>query len=189
MESKSLAIRVSWDEAFAQGTKWSQRAYFYINAAECVRTGRPLCANISYHNNGSGRISVFAFRASTKGGYHARVVQVDKAGNLSFAKSKVKSSDPTGVERAVDKGSRLADASEVLANTTFLEANPKELIVFGSGNALALTGGKEIEQGYYLITKSPAEKLAEQLAEKRREVAELEKRLEEAIKEEKSRRR
>ena len=106
-------------------TKWSQRVYFYINAAESVRTGRPLCANISYHNNGSGRISVFAFRASTKGGYHARVVQVDKAGNLSFAKSKVKSSDPTGVERAVDKGRRLADASEVLANTTFLEANPK----------------------------------------------------------------
>jgi len=188
-ESKPLAIGVTWDEAFAQGTKWSQRVYFYINAAESIRAGRPLCANISYHNNGSGRISVFAFRASTKGGYHARVVQVDKAGNLSFAKSKVTSTDPTRVERAVDKDRRLADASEVLANTAFLEANPKELIVFGSENATALTGGKEIDQGYYLVTKSPADTLAEQLAEKRKEVAELERRLEEAIKAEKSRRR
>ena len=188
-ESKPLAIGVTWDEAFAQGTKWSQRVYFYINAAESIRAGRPLCANISYHNNGSGRISVFAFRASTKGGYHARMVQVDKAGNLSFAKSKVTSTDPTRVERAVDKDRRLADASEVLANTAFLEANPKELIVFGSENAPALTGGKEIDQGYYLVTKSPADTLAEQLAEKRKEVAELERRLEEAIKAEKSRRR
>ncbi len=185
-ESKPLAIGVTWDEAFAEGTKWSQRAYFYINAAESIRAGTPLCANISYHNNGSGRISVFAFRTSTKGGYNARVVQVDKAGNLSFAKSKVKSTDPTGVERAVDKGRRLADASEVLANTAFLEANPKVLIVFGSKNAPALTGGKEIEQGYYLVTKSPAEKLAEQLKEKRKEVAELERRLEKAIEAEKS---
>ena len=55
------------------------------------------------------------------------MVQVDKAGNLSFAKSKAKSTDPTRVEKAVDKGRRLADASEVLANTAFLEANPKEL--------------------------------------------------------------
>jgi hypothetical protein len=188
MESKVLAIRVTWDEAFAEGTKWSQRAYFYINATESIRAGRPLCANISYHNNGSGRISVFAFRATTKGGYRARVVQVDKASNLSFAKSKVKSTDPTRVEKAADKGRRLADASEVLANTAFLEANPRELIVFGSKNAPALTGGKEIEQGYYLVTKSPAETLAEQLAEKRKEVAELERRLEEAIKTEKSRR-
>jgi hypothetical protein len=70
-----------------------------------------------------------------------------------------------------------------------LEANPKELIVFGSENAPALTGGKEIDQGYYLVTKSPADTLAEQLAEKRKEVAELERRLEEAIKAEKSRRR
>jgi hypothetical protein len=186
---KVLAIGVTWDEAFAQGTKWSQRVYFYMNAAESVKAGRPLCANISYHNNGSGRISVFAFRASTKGGYHARAVQVNKAGNLSFAKSKVTSTDPTGIEKAVDKGRRLADASEVLVNTSFLEANPKELIVFGSRDATALTGGKEIEQGYYLITKSPAETLAEQLAQKRKEVAKLERRLEEAIKEEKSRRR
>ena len=176
---------MTWDEAFAEGTKWSQRAYFYINATESIRAGRPLCANISYHHNGSGRVSVFAFRATTKGGYRARVVQVDKAGNLSFAKSKVKSTDPTRVEKAVDEGRRLADASEVLANTAFLEANPRELIVFGSKNAPALTGGKEIEQGYYLVTKSPAEKLAEQLAEKRKEVAELERRLEEAIKAEK----
>jgi len=187
-ESKPLAIGVTWDEAFAQGTKWSQRVYFYINAAESIRAGRPLCANISYHNNGSGRISVFAFRASTKGCYHARVVQVDKAGNLSFAK-RVKSTDLTGVERAVDTGRRLADASEMLANTAFLEANPKELIAFGSKNAQALTGGKEIEQGYYLVTKSPVEKLAEQLAEKRKEVAELERRLKEATKAEKSKSR
>jgi len=187
-ESKPLAIGVTWDEAFAQGTKWSQRVYFYINAAESIRAGRPLCANISYHNNGSGRISVFAFRASTKGCYHARVVQVDKAGNLSFAK-RVKSTDLTGVERAVNTGRRLADASEMLANTAFLEANPKELIAFGSKNAQALTGGKEIEQGYYLVTKSPVEKLAEQLAEKRKEVAELERRLKEATKAEKSKSR
>jgi len=187
-ESKVLAINVTTDEAFAEGTKWSQRAYFYINATESTRAGRPLCANISYHRNGSGRVSVFAFRATTKGGYHARVVQVDKDGNLSFAK-RVKSTDLTGVERAVDTGRRLADASEMLANTAFLEANPKELIAFGSKNAQALTGGKEIEQGYYLVTKSPVEKLAEQLAEKRKEVAELERRLKEATKAEKSKSR
>jgi len=184
-ESKALAIKVTSDEAFAEGTQWSQRAYFYINATESTRAGRPLCANISYYHNGSGRVSVFAFRATTKGGYRARVVQADKAGNLSFAKSKVKSTDPTRVEKAVDEGRRLADASEVLANTAFLEANPRELIVFGSKNAPALTGGKEIEQGYYLVTKSPAEKLAKQLIEKRKEVAELERKLEEAIKAEK----
>lgn len=184
-ESRVFAIKVTTDEAFAEDAKWSQRAYFYINATESIRAGRPLCANISYHYNGSGRVSVFAFRATTKGGYHARVVQVDKAGNLGFAKNKVKSTDPTRVEKAVDKGMRLADASEVLANTAFLEANPRELIVFGSKNALALTGGKEIEQGYYLVTKSPAETLAEQLTEKRKEVAELERRLEEAVKAEK----
>ena len=125
-----------------------------------------------------------SFRVS--GGFRARVVQVDEAGNLSFAKRKVSSTDPpTKVEKAVDKGKRLADASEVLANTAFLEANPGELIVFGSKNAPALTGGKEIEQGYYLVTKSPAEILSEQLTEKRKEVAELEKKLGEAIKTEK----
>jgi len=181
-ESKALAIRATWDEAFAKGTKWSERAYFYINATESIRAGRPLCANISYHYNGSGRVSVFAFRATSKGGYNARVVQIDKAGNLSLAKSKVKSTDPSRVEKALDKGNTLADASEVLANTGFLEANPRELIVFGSKNAPALTGGKEIEQGYYLVTKNPAETLAEQLTEKRKEVAELERKLEEAIK-------
>ena len=184
-ESKSLAIKVTGDEAFAEGIKWSQRAYFYINATESIRAGRPLAANIVSHNNGSGRVSIFAFRATTKGGYRARVVQVDEAGNLSFAKSKVKSTDSTRVEKAVDKGRRLADASEVLANTAFLEANHSELIVFGSKNAPALTGGKEIEQGYYLVTKSPAEMLAEQLTEKRKEVAELERELEEAINAEK----
>jgi len=184
-ESRPLAIKVIWDEAFAEGTRWSQRAYFYINATESARAGKPLCANISYNKKGSGRISIFAFQAS-KGSYDARVVQVDKGGNLSFAKNKVTSTNPTGVEGAVDKGRRLADASEVLANTAFLEANPKERIVFGSENATALTGGRAIEQGYYLITRSPAEKLAEQLAEKRKEVAELEKRLEETMKAEKS---
>ena len=178
-ESKPLAVKVTTDEAFAEGTKWSQRAFFYINATENIRAGRPLAANIVCHRNGSGRISVFS---GTGGGYRARVVQVDKAGNLSFAKSKVTSTDPTRVEKAVDKGRKLADASEVLANTAFLEANPGELIVFGSKNAPALTGGNEIEQGYYLVTKSPAETLAEQLAEKRKEVAELERKLEEAIK-------
>ena len=182
MESKPLAVKVTTDEAFAEGTKWSQRAFFYINATENIRAGKPLAANVVYHRNGSGRISVFAFRATTKGGYIARVVQVDKAGNLSFAKSKVKSTDPAGVEKAIDKGRRLADASDVLANTAFLEANPRELVVFGSKNAQALTGGKEIEQGYYLVTGSPAKKLAEQLAEKRKEVAELERKLREAMK-------
>jgi hypothetical protein len=184
-ESKALAVKVTTNEAFAEGTKWSERSYFYINATQSITAGSPLCANISYHNNGSGRVSVFAFQATTKGGYRARVVQVDKAGNLSFAKSKVKSTDPTRVEKAVDEGRRLADASEVLANTGFLEANPKELIVFGSKNAPALTGGKEIEQGYYLVTKSPAGMFAEQLTEKRKEVAELERKLKEAIKAEK----
>ena len=175
---KPLAIKVTTDEAFAEGTKWSQRAFFYINATENIRSGRPLAANLVCHRNGSGRISVFSGKG---GGYLARVVQVDKVGNLSFAKSKVRSTDPARVEKAVDKGKRLADASEVLANTTFLEANPRGLIMFGSKNAQALTGGNRIEQGYYLITKSPAETLAEQLAEKRREVAELERKLEEVI--------
>jgi hypothetical protein len=184
-ESRAYAVKVTWDEAFAEGTKWSQRAYFYINSTESIRAGGPLCANLSYRYNGSGRISVFAFRATAKGGYLARVVQVDKAGNLSFARDRVKSTDPTGVEKAVDKGRRLADTSQVLANTAFLEAYPRELIVFGSKNATALTGGKEIEQGYYLVTRAPAETLAEQLKEKRKEIVELERKLDEAIKEKK----
>jgi hypothetical protein len=102
-------------------------------------------------------------------------VQVDTAGNLSFAKSKVKSTDPVKVENAVDKGKRLADASQVLTNTAFIEANRGELIVFGSKNATALTGGKQIEKGYYLVggsrksqTNSSAEALAEQLTEKKK---------------------
>ena len=71
----------------------------------------------------------------------------------------------------------------MLANTAFLEANPRELIVFGSKNATALTGRKEIENGYYLTVQEKAKLtilLAEQLAEKRKEVAELERKLEEA---------
>jgi hypothetical protein len=82
---------------------------------------------------------------------------------------------PTKVEKAVDKGKRLADASEVLANTAFIEANRGELIVFGSKNAMALTGGKTIEEGYYLVgdskksqTKTAAEQIAEELTRKRR---------------------
>ena len=173
------------EEVFAEGTKWSQRTFFYKNATESIRTGKPLAASIYYHKNGRGMVSVFSnFRDG-----RARVVQVDKAGKLSFAKSMVKSTDSTKVENAIDKGKKLADASEVLANTAFIEANREELIVFGSKNATALTGGKEIEKGYYLIddskrrqTKSPAETLAEQLTEKRKEVAELERKLEEATK-------
>jgi len=184
-ESKLLATKVgstfSDEEVFAEGTKWSQRTFFYKNATESIRAGRPLAASIYYHKNGRGIISVF----SNFWGGRARVVQVDKAGNLSFAKSKVKSADSTRVQNAVDKGKRLADASEVLSNTAFIEANRAELIVFGSRNATALTGGKEIEKGYYLVggskksqTKSPAETLAQQLTEKRKEVAELERKLE-----------
>ena len=191
-ESKVLATKVgstfSDEEVFAEGTKWSQRTFFYKNATESIRTGKPLAASIYYHKNGRGMVSVFSNFWSGR----ARVVQVDQAGNLSFAKSKVKSTDSTKVENALDKGKRLADASEVLANTAFIEANRGELIVFGSKNAKALTGGKEIEKGYYLVdgskrsrTKSPAETLAEQLTAKRKEVAELEKKLEAAIKAEK----
>jgi len=117
------------------------------------------------------------------------VVQVDKAGKLSFAKKKASSTDQPKVEQAVDKDKRLADASEVLTNSTFIEANRGELIVFGSQNATALTGGKEIEKGYYLVdasgknqTKTRAETIAEQLTEKRKEVAELERKLAEARK-------
>jgi hypothetical protein len=190
--SKLFATKVgstfSDEEVFAEGTKWSQRTFFYKNAAESIRTGRPLAASIYYHKNGRGIVSVF----SNFWDGRARVVQVDKAGNLSFAKSKVKSTDSTSVENAVDKGKRLADASEVLANSAFIEANRGELIVFGSKNATALTGGKEIEKGYYLVrgskrsqTKSSAKTLAGQLTEKRREVAELERQLEAAIKAEK----
>jgi hypothetical protein len=175
-------------KVFAEGTKWSQRTFFYKNATESIRTGRPLAASIYYHKNGRGIVSVFSNFWSGR----ARVVQVDRAGNLSFANSTVKSTDPLKVERALDKGKRLADASEVLADTAFIEANRGELIVFGSKNATALTGGKEIEKGYYLVagskesqTKSSAETLAEQLTEKRKEVAELEKKLEEAIRAEK----
>jgi len=191
-ESKVLATKVgstfSDKEVFAEGTKWSQRTFFYKNATESIRAGRPLAASIYYHKNGRGIVSVFSNFWSGR----ARVVQVDQAGNLSFAKSKVKSTDSTKVENAVDKGKRLADASEVLANTAFIEANRGALIVFGSKNATALTGGKEIEKGYYLVggskrsqTKSPAETLAEQLTEKRKEVAELERKLEEAMEAEK----
>jgi len=176
------------EEVFAEGTKWSQRTFFYKNATEGIRAGRPLAASIYYHKNGRGIVSVFSNFSSGR----ARVVQVDKTGNLSFAKSKVKSTDSTKVENAVDKGKRLADASEVLANTSFIEANRGQLIVFGSKNATALTGGKEIQKGYYLIgasrksqTKSPAETLAEQLTAKRKEVAQLERKLEEAIRNEK----
>ena len=184
-ESKVLATRVTKDEAFAEGTKWSQRAFFYKNATESIRAGRPLAARIYYFRNGRGMVSVFS---DFGGGSRARVVQVDEAGNLGFAKSKVTSTDSTKVENAVDKGRRLADASEVLANTAFLEANPGDLIVFGSKNATALTVGKEIENGYYLTVQKKAKLrvlLAEQLAEKRKEVAELERKLEEAIQAEK----
>lgn len=191
-ESKILATKVgstfSDEEVFAEGTKWSQRTFFYKNATESIRAGRPLAASIYYHRNGRGMVSVFSNFWSGR----ARVVLVDEAGNLSFAKSKVKSTDSIKVENVVDKGKRLADASEVLANTDFIEANRGELIVFGSKNATSLTGGKEIEKGYYLVdgskigqTKSPAERLAEQLTEKRKEVAELERKLEEAIRAEK----
>ena len=189
-ESKVLATKVGStftdEEVFAEGTKWSQRTFFYKNATEAIRAGRPLAASIYYHKNGRGIVSVFSNFLSGR----AKVVQVDKAGNLSFAKKKVSSTDPSAkVENAVDKGKRLADASEVLANSAFIEANRGELIVFGSKNATALTGGKEIEKGYYLVggsrrsqTTSHAETLAEQLTEKRKEVAELERKLEEAEK-------
>ena len=191
-ESKLHATKVgstfSDEEVFAEGTIWSQRAFFYKNAAESIRAGRPLAAGVYYHKNGRGIISVFSNFWSGR----ARVVQADKAGNLSFAKSTVKSTDLTKVEDAVDKGKRLADASEVLANTAFIEANRGQLIVFGSKSATALTGGKEIQKGYYLLdrsknsqTKSRTETLAEQLTEKRKEVAELEMKLEEAMKAEK----
>ena len=191
-ESKVPATKVGStftdEEVFAEGTKWSQRTFFYKNATESIRAGKPLAASIYYHKNGRGIVSVFSNFWSGR----AWVVQVDEAGNLSFAKSKVKSTDSTKVENAVDKGKRLADASEVLANTAFIEANHGELIVFGSKNATALTGGKEIEKGYYLVggskrseTKSSAGTLAEQLTEKRKEVAELERILREAVKAEK----
>ena len=185
-ESKVLAIKVTSDEAFAEGTKWSQRTFFYKNATESIRAGRPLAAGVYYHKNGRGMVSVFS---GIGGDFRARVVQVDEAGNLSFAKKKVSSTDPpTKVEKAVDKGKRLADASEVLANTAFLDANPGQLIVFGSKNAIALTRGKEIEKGYYLVggsKKSQIKVLQKQLTEKRKEVADLEKKLEAAMKAEK----
>ena len=192
-ESKLHATKVgstfSDEEVFAEGTIWSQRAFFYKNATENIKAGKPLAASIYYHKNGRGIISVFSNFWSGR----ARVVQADRAGNLSFAKSKVKSTDPTKVENALDKGKRLADASEVLANTAFIEANRGQLIVFGSKSATALTGGKEIQKGYYLLdrsknsqTKSRTETLAEQLTEKRKEVAELERKLEEAINPEKN---
>jgi hypothetical protein len=184
-ESKVLATKVAKDEAFAEGTKWSQRAFFYKNATESIRAGRPLAARIYYFRNGRGMVSVFS---DFGGGSGARAVQVDEAGNLSFAKSRVGSTDSTRVENAVDKGKRLADVSEVLANTEFLEANPGELIVFGSKNAATLTGGKEIENGFYLTVQKNANLkalLAEQLTEKRKEVAELERKLEAATKAEK----
>jgi hypothetical protein len=192
-KSKLLATKVGStftdEEVFAEGTKWSQRTFFYKNAAESITARKPLAASIYYHKNGRGIVSVFSNFWSGR----ALVVQVDKDGKLSFAKSKVKSTDPLKVENAVDKGKRLADASEVLANTAFIEANRGELIVFGSKNATALTGGKEIEKGYYLVggsrksqTKSSAETLARQLTEKRKEIAELEKKLEAALKAERN---
>jgi len=185
-ESKLLAIRVTKDEAFAEGTEWSRRIFFYKNATESIRAGRPLAAGIYYHKNGRGIVSIFS---GIGGDFHARVVQVDESGKLSFAKKKVTSTDPqTKVEMATDKGKRLADASKVLADTAFLDANPGQLIVFGSKNATALTEGKKIENGYYLIStskKSQIKILQKQLTEKRREVSDLEKKLEAAIRAEK----
>ena len=189
-QRKALATKVGStfgdEEVFAEGIKWSQRAFFYKNATESIKAGKPLAASIYYHKNGRGIVSVFS---NFSGGSRALVVQVDKAGKLSFAKRKVTSTNSTKVENAVDKGKSLADASQVLANSAFIEANRGELIVFGSRNATALTGGKEIEKGYYLFsgsrrgpTKSTAEILTEQLTEKRKEVAELEKKLEAARK-------
>jgi len=187
-ESKVLAIKVTKNEAFAEGTEWSQRIFFYKNATESISAGRPLAAGIYYHKNGRGIVSVFS---GIGGDFHARVVQVGEAGNLSFAKKKVTSTDPqTKVDMATDKGKRLADASEVLANTAFLDANPGQLIVFGSKNATALTEGKEIENGYYLVSaskKSQIKILQKQLTEKRKEVAGLEKKLETAIRAKKDR--
>jgi hypothetical protein len=146
--------------------------FFYKNATESISAGKPLAAGIYYHKNGRGIVSVFSGIGSD---FHARVVQVDEAGNLSFAKKKVTSTDPqTKVEMVTDKGKRLADASEVLANTAFLDANPGELIVFGSKNAIALTGGKKIENGYYLVSASKKNQikiLRKQLTEKKQETA------------------
>jgi len=178
-ESKLLAIRVTKDEAFAEGTEWSRRVFFYKNATESIRAGRPLAAGIYYHKNGRGIVSIFS---GIGGDFHARVVQVDETGKLSFAKKKVTSTDPqTKVEMAVDNGKRLADASKVLADTAFLDANPGQLIVFGSKNATALTEGKKIENGYYLVSASKKNQikiLQKQLTEKRKEIADLEKKLE-----------
>jgi len=178
-ESKLLAIRVTKDEAFAEGTEWSRRVFFYKNATESIRAGRPLAAGIYYHKNGRGIVSIFS---GIGGDFHARVVQVDESGKLSFAKKKVTSTDPqTKVEMAVDNGKRLADASKVLADTAFLDANPGQLIVFGSKNATALTEGKKIENGYYLVSASKKNQikiLQKQLTEKRKEIADLEKKLE-----------
>ncbi|HXZ90445.1 MAG TPA: hypothetical protein VEG61_05230, partial [Candidatus Dormibacteraeota bacterium] len=74
-ESKVLATKVTSDEAFAEGTKWSQRTFFYKNATESIRAGRPLAASIYYHKNGRGMVSIFS---GIGGGFRARVVQVDK---------------------------------------------------------------------------------------------------------------
>jgi len=161
-ESKVLASRVTKDEAFAEGTKWSQTTFFYKNATESIRAGKPFAAGLYYHKNGTGAVSVFSgIEGGKGGGYRARVVQVDDAGNFSFAKKKVSStSPPTKVDKAVDKGKRLADISEVLANTAFLEAIIGETIVFGSKNARALTGGREIENGFYLTVQEGQTKSA-----------------------------
>jgi hypothetical protein len=49
-ESKLLATKVgstfSDEEVFAEGTKWSQRTFFYKNATESIMAGRPLTASI-----------------------------------------------------------------------------------------------------------------------------------------------
>jgi len=47
-ESKVLAIKVTKNEAFAEGTEWSQRIFFYKNATESISAGRPLAAGIYY---------------------------------------------------------------------------------------------------------------------------------------------
>lgn len=61
-ESKVLATKVTSDEAFAEGTKWSQRTFFCKNATESIRAGRPLAAGVYYHKN--GRAWLASFRAS-----------------------------------------------------------------------------------------------------------------------------
>ncbi len=146
------------DEAFAKGTKWSQRVYPHQGAVDIlnktIKEGevRPLAVVVDYYDYDWGRLFVLSdFRRD----YEARVVLVEQDGSLSLSKKAVGSVDEVKGDTFEDKP--IADAT-VLVNSAFMEKNLNLLLIFRSKNAGALTGGKKFREQYYLagVGKSAA---------------------------------